>query len=101
MELSNISATGALVHMGTLKRPGWIAIDRDVGLAITNPIDFEQVELSGKVARIVEDRSGICIGIEFDALDDEQKRGVADLVNTAQSSPPPARRQPPPLPSAR
>jgi hypothetical protein len=94
MELSNISASGALFDMGTITRPSWIAIGRELEVGIVHPVDFDTVELVGRIARIVEDHTGVSVAVDFEALEGASRTGLERLLSLART-PAPA---PPPLP---
>lgn len=109
LELTNISRSGAMVHLGSLKEPTWVAKNRAVELGVINPEDLETVALSGRVVRILSDEAGSSFAVEFDALDGDAKEGLERLMDLAQrtqsDSPPesaeataPAKKGPPPLP---
>lgn len=93
MELSNISASGAMMHMGMLKRPSWVAMERVIDVSITHPVDLDTVELKARIMRIVEDRSGISLGVCFEDVSPEAHAAIARLLRAGSVRP-----APPPLP---
>ena len=96
-ELSNISMSGVLLHLGTLKKPSWIDIGRVLEIGIVHPITLEPVMVHGKVVRISQDEADTSIGANFADLTDEQQRSIERLVSLARhpdeqgpaASPPP------------
>lgn len=96
MELSNISISGALLDMGSIRRPGWVAVDREIEVGIVHPVDLDTVEVIGRVVRIVEDHAGVRFAVDFTHIDDAARTGLKRLVALAQESRP----LPPPLPSS-
>jgi len=102
MDLSNISRCGALMHMGKLKRPAWIAVGRTLEVGIIHPVDYQALLVTAAVTRVIEDDKGISVAVEFADLDDQGSEGIAQLVKLAKdtSEAPPATtlRRPPPLP---
>jgi hypothetical protein len=102
MDLSNISLTGALMHMGKLQRPGWIAVGRTLEIGIIHPIDYQVLVVTGAVVRVLEDEEGISLAVDFSAPDAQASQTIAQLVKLAitggESPPGAAKPQPPPLP---
>jgi hypothetical protein len=97
MELSNISVSGAFMHLGKLDRPSWIAIERMVEVGIVHPVELDTIEVQGQIVRINEDVDGLTAAVNFVDLDDDRRAGIARLVQLGkrQSESPP---KPPPLP---
>jgi hypothetical protein len=105
MDLDDISLSGARMHLGSLKRPSWLAVDRVVEIGIIHPLELDTVELEGRIVRVTEDLEGTSVAVFFVELDDHARDGIARLVETArgQSEAPPgsaAPRRPPPLPES-
>ncbi len=104
LELSNISQSGALVHLGSLKKPKWVAVGRIVQLAIINPKTLKTVKIKGRVVRVVKRDKAVAFGLEFEKLDKPAKAGIRGLIKlgTPQPVPPPLPKRPtakpPPLP---
>jgi len=102
MDLVNISLGGALLHMGKLDRPGWLAVGRVLEIGIIHPIDYEPLQVDGTIVRLVEDEDGTSVAVEFEGLSDEGSEGVAKLVKLAMdgaSSKSSGAGGPPPLPT--
>jgi len=100
-ELSNISLSGALLHLGTLKPPRWLDIGRIVEIGIIHPIDLEPVAAQGKVVRISQDESDTSVAVSFVELTEDDERGIGRLVVLARQRQPPRPEtagKPPPLP---
>ncbi|MBW2454264.1 MAG: PilZ domain-containing protein [Deltaproteobacteria bacterium] len=97
MDLVNISLGGALLHLGKLVRPGWLAVGRTLEVGIIHPIDYEPVLFDGRVVRLVEDEEGTTVAVEFDDLGEAGSEDLAKLLKLAMDGPAtPA--GPPPLP---
>lgn len=94
LELTNVSRSGALVHLGSLDQPEWLETGETVELAIVDPESLDLVEVAGTVVRV--DRRGprLGFGVQFHPLDDTARAGVARLCALG-------RPQPPAPPSAR
>ncbi|HZO14710.1 MAG TPA: PilZ domain-containing protein [Polyangiaceae bacterium] len=95
-ELDNVSLSGARLHLGKLRRPGWIAVDRVIEITIVHPVDLENIDVQGRVVRVEEDAQGTRVAVCFTDLDDRAQQGIARLVESARSAF--ERRGPPPLP---
>ncbi len=112
MDLTNISMTGALVDMGTLRMPSWVKHGRIVEIAIIHPIDLDMINVFGKIVRIIADESSTCFAVHFMELQEEAVAGLERLHLAAATSepaaapphlksvppPPHVRKGPPPLP---
>ena len=108
LALTNISRSGVLVHLGSLKEPTWVVQDRVVELGVINPDDLDTVALKGTIVRLISDDDGTSFAVEFEGLDDTAQAGLDRLVELAQrtESASPAnsdkngtqRKGPPPLP---
>ncbi len=103
MELVNISRSGALIDMGSVKQPNWVDVGRVLDIAITHPISFDLVDVSGREARISKDEHGTRFAVEFGEVSQDTTRRIGELVLLARESeaPPPTSPRaggPPPLP---
>ncbi len=97
MDLVNISLGGALLHLGKLDRPGWLAVGRTLEVGIIHPIDYETLLFEGRVVRLVEDEEGTTVAVEFGDLGEEGMEAIGKLVKLAMDeAATPA--GPPPLP---
>lgn len=105
MELSNISMSGALVDMGTLRVPGWVKKGRVVEIGIIHPIDLDTITLQGEIVRIARSDGVTKFGVHFVELDDQATAGLSRLHEAAKPSLPApptitkGRKRPPPLPT--
>lgn len=88
MGIVNISRGGALVDLGTLKRPSWVELGRRVDLRLFDPEGEPLVEARGRVVRIVESLEERTFAIEFEAVQED------DVIRRACIS----MGKPPPLP---
>lgn len=71
MDIVNLSRGGALLDLGSIKRPSWIEIDRKVELRLQSPDDGLRIDVRGSIVRILETRQVRQFAVEFDeALDD-------------------------------
>jgi hypothetical protein len=103
VELHNVSSSGALLHLGKLRRPAWVEMNRRLEIGIVHPVELDLIELQGRVVRVVEEDTGIALAVEFVDATPEALRGIERLVSTARESESPAssrRPQPPPLPKS-
>jgi hypothetical protein len=102
MDLQNISLGGALLHMGKLDRPGWLAVGRMLEIGIIHPVHYDTLLVDGRVVRLVEDEEGTSVAVEFCELDSEGSDGIAKLVALAvagnEGAAGGAGKGPPPLP---
>lgn len=100
LELTNISRSGALVQLGSLDKPAWVAQGRTIDLCITVPVDLDNIELSGRIVRLEQRKRRWGFAVEFSALTEAQQRGIDQLITLARRQPPPLPQhpQPPPLP---
>lgn len=103
LELRNVSCSGALVLLGSLRKPAWIDIDRKVELAIVNPETLDSVNLTGTVMRIQRDEHGLSFAVDFGQQPPHIQAAIDRLVQLGRPQPPPlpvttSARQPPPLP---
>jgi hypothetical protein len=99
VELSNISMSGALVDLGTLKAPKWCTLGRAIEVEIIHPETLECVSLRAEIVRINGIGLQTTLGVEFKNPDAKVKDGLRRLLDAARA--PRAeepRRQPPPLP---
>ena len=89
LDVTNISRSGARLDMGTLRRPNWLALSREVEFRLLDPEGGPLIEITGKVVRIAEDMDQRYFAIEFDELLDREvvRRACVDVG------------RPPPLPS--
>src|SRR5690606_8351990 len=97
MELSNISLTGALVDMGSLRPPSWIKERRVVDIGIVHPDDLHVIESRGRSVRIEKAANTTRFAVEFVEVGGSVRRDLERLMARPRSSAPP-RRMPPPLP---
>ncbi|MBN4050353.1 PilZ domain-containing protein [Desulfobulbus sp. AH-315-M07] len=112
LELTNISLSGVLLHLGTLETPPWVGKDRMVEVSVINPKDLESVDLRGRIMRVAaDDEGGISFAIQFEGLDAQATAGLERLIAVAQrtdaptpkasgddDSPADSKKGPPPLP---
>jgi c-di-GMP-binding flagellar brake protein YcgR len=89
MELDNISESGARLHLGSLKRPRWIALQRVLTISIVHPIDLDNIDVKGRVVRVEEDLENTVVAVCFVDLDETTERGIARLLETARGPVPP------------
>jgi hypothetical protein len=91
LELGNLSLSGAFLSLGTLSRPPWLQLKRELDVALINPETLDPVDIRGRIVRIVEDEAGWSFAVEFIALDAAARQGVLRLVVLAakQSGGPP------------
>lgn len=107
MDLTNISMSGALVDMGTLRIPGWVKKGRVVEIGIIHPIDLDAITVLGEIVR-VDKGAKSSFAVQFVDVDADTRDGLERLHRAAiepvaeepkvVSVPPPARKRPPPLP---
>jgi hypothetical protein len=86
MELVNISASGAFLHMGRLQRPSWLSMRRKLEIAIVHPVDYGSVEVVGRVVRVEEDAAGLGVAVDFVDLESSAREGIERLVVTARQT---------------
>jgi len=100
LELTNISQSGVLVHLGSLRVPTWVKLQRAVELAVINPETLATVRLHGTIVRLQEVTGSKCFAIVFGDLDSDGRRGLKDLIELAEKPAAPEERTPtpPPLP---
>jgi hypothetical protein len=103
LELGNLSRSGALLTFGSLKKPGWLSLDKVVEVGIIHPESGDTVELSGTIVRVHQDAQGHGFAVEFSDPEEDAARGLLEVIELAERSVdapapkrPPAR--PPPLP---
>jgi hypothetical protein len=95
MSLTNSSKSGAMIDMGSLKRPAWIDIARRVELSIVHPDTLDPVDLSAKVVRLSSDEIRTEFAVAFVDVDAVAERGLDGLIDTADTR----KMRPPPLPA--
>ena len=54
MDLCNISQSGALLDMGSLKTPSWVQTGRVVQIFIIHPEDLDTIAVQGEIMRVVK-----------------------------------------------
>jgi hypothetical protein len=100
LELTNVSRSGALVHLGGLEKPLWIEKGRIVELCIIIPVDRDTVEVRGRIVRLDQrgDRWGFAV--EYLPLSKAAQSAVDRLIALGRPQPPPLPKfaTPPPLP---
>ena len=96
LELGNLSRSGALLCLGSLKTPGWVRLGKTLRLGIINPQTLDPVEVTAEIVRIHQDLAGPGFAVEFDELDETAAAGLEQLLWLAAG-----KAQPPPLPRQR
>ena len=94
VELTNLSLSGALLSLGSLRKPNWVQMGRATELAIINPETFDAVDIRGRIVRVAQDESGWSFAVEFVEPDDVARQGILQLVVLAARN----KQLPPPLP---
>lgn len=96
-DVVNISVSGALIDLGALEQPYWLAADRLVEVILFTPDDeagFEARSVWATIVRVVQGPDSPRFAVEFEDPDGSVASAVARLVE--RSAP-----QPPPLPHLR
>ncbi len=101
MDLTNISRSGALVNMGSLKTPAWVQHGRVVEIAIIHPVDLDTLQVKGEIVRIQKNKDGTLFAVRFVELTAEENQNINRLLDCADEEHPPEqpRVRPPPLPT--
>jgi len=89
MALSNISKSGALVDMGTLRQPSWVGVGRVIEVSIVHPETLESIEIHGRVVRVLNDLKGTRFAVEFVDIDDATEVELQTWLAHASPTPPP------------
>jgi len=89
LELTNISRSGALVHLGTLRKPLWAVVGRIIDLNILIPVDADAVELRGRIVRLEQTGTRWGLAVEFAPPTAAQQDGIARLIALGRPQPPP------------
>lgn len=104
MELTNISMSGALVCMGTLRAPSWVEEGRVVEIGIVHPGDLDTITVRGEIVRIQKVAGATKFAVQFVDVDDQTIAGLERLHVAAveaaalEGARPRERKVPPPLP---
>lgn len=94
LDVINVSESGALVDLGSLERPYWLATGKRVELVLFAPdgdAGFTPVSIWAGVVRVIDDQRSIKFAVCFEDPQGEVAAAVRQLV---EDSPP----RPPPLP---
>ena len=94
VELGNLSLSGALLSLGSLRKPTWVQIGRSAELAIIHPETLDAVDVQGRIVRVAQDESGWSFAVEFIEPDAQAREGILALVVLAAKG----KQGPPPLP---
>ncbi len=100
LELVNISSSGALIRMGSLKPPVWLKPGKQVSLAVFVSGELFAVQLAGTIVRVEKRQRGSFFAVEFGTVSGKNAEGLKRLIGYAASGclkPPPLPAQPPPL----
>jgi hypothetical protein len=95
LEVKNLSASGALIELGSLERPGWLKIGRRVELTLFVPDHEASADIAGDVVRIVEDSRMCAFGVQFVNTSSAAKSYLEQLLGPGRT----LRPKPPPLPA--
>jgi hypothetical protein len=94
LELGNLSRSGALLCLGSLRPPDWIALHRVVQVGIINPETLDTVTLSAQIVRTQQDADGYGFAVRFEPPGAASTEGLDTLLRLAAR----LRTRPPPLP---
>jgi len=89
LELTNISRSGALVHLGSLRKPLWAVVGRIIDLSIIVPVDLDAVEIQGRIVRLEQAGTRWGLAVEFTPPTTAQQDGIARLIALGRPQPPP------------
>lgn len=95
LEVKNLSVSGALIELGSLERPGWLKVGRQVELTLFVPEDDASADLTGDVVRIVEDSRMCAFGVTFVGISATGRAYLERVLGTSTTTRP----KPPPLPT--
>jgi hypothetical protein len=94
LEVKNLSASGALIELGSLERPQWLRVGHAVELTLFVPDQDDAAELCARVVRIVEDARMCAFGVQFVSVAPAALQYLGRLLGPSRTSRP----KPPPLP---
>jgi len=95
LELGNLSVSGALVSLGSLRKPTWVQLGRIAEFAIINPETLDPVTVPGRIVRVAQDEAGWSFAVEFVEPDAAAQKEILKLVVLAARG----HQGPPPLPN--
>jgi hypothetical protein len=90
LDVINVSRSGMLINLARARRPEWLEIDAQLSIGISAG-KSALIEVTGKIARIVEDRRFRAFAVEFGELSPRARAGIEQMVTeaTKKAAPPP------------
>lgn len=91
-DVVNISESGALVDLGTLEQPFWLASGRKVEVILFVPeddVDFSPMSVWADIVRVFETPAGLRFAVQFDDASGDVASAVRRFVEASVPRPPP------------
>lgn len=92
LELVNISESGAMLELGSLKAPPWVRAGKDVSITLFDEETLEDIVIAASIVRALDNAFAVCFNNVTDELREAILRVIRNAVAEAQRASAEARR---------